>query len=283
VSAPESATRDAAQSERAEASGRRAGVRWPLPQFSHAALMVTRRDFLAWVKYYKSSVLLNFGEPLTNLLALGFGLGAYVAKMNGVPFVDYIGPGLLAVTAMNAVTFDVTFEVYDRLNENGIYQAMITAPLSAGEIVAGELLWEACRSLLYGTVFFIVLLALGLVHSLWALLLPIPLFVTGMLFASPGLLVATWAHNHEQLFYYFTLVVTPMFLFSGVFFPIAHLPGPVRFIIDLTPLYHVVNVTRALVLGRFTTSLWQDAMWVVGYAAILALFPARVLARRLTS
>ena len=77
--------------------------------WSHGMLMVFRRNFLAWVKYYKSSILLNFGEPLTNLLALGFGLGAYVATMAGVPFVDFIAPGLLAVTAMNAVTFDMTF------------------------------------------------------------------------------------------------------------------------------------------------------------------------------
>lgn len=252
------------------------------PRFNHAAVMVARRDFLAWAKYYKSSVLLNFGEPLTNLLALGFGLGTYVAKMNGDPFVDFIGPGLLAVTAMNAVTFDVTFEAYDRINQNGIYQAMITAPLSTAEIVGGELLWEAGRSLLYGSVFFIVLLALGLVHSWWSLLLPFPLVAAGMLFASPGLLVATWARNHEQLFYYFSLAITPMFLFSGVFFPLTHLPLLVRDVIEATPLVHVVNIVRALLLGNVGAGLWADAAWVVAYTAGFALLPARALGRRLT-
>lgn len=258
------------------------GLGWRWPKFDRAALLVARRDFLAWAKYYKTSVLMNFGEPLTNLLALGFGLGTYVAKMNGDPFVDFIGPGLLAVTAMNAVTFDVTFEAYDRLNENGIYQAMITAPLSAEQIVGGELLWEAGRSLLYGGVFFVVLLVLGLVHSWWSLLLPLPLVAAGILFSAPGLLVATVARNHEQLFYYFSLVITPMFLFSGVFFPLAHMPGAVRLIIDLTPLFHVVNLVRAMVLGTMSSSLWTDALWVVGYMAALTLLPARVLARRLT-
>jgi lipooligosaccharide transport system permease protein len=267
----------AAPAERADA-----GLGWQWPRFDHAALMVARRDFLAWAKYYQTSVLLNFGEPLTNLLALGFGLGTYVAKMNGDPFVDFIGPGLLAVTAMNAVTFDVTFEAYDRLNENGIYQAMIAAPLSAAQIVGGELLWEAGRSLLYGSVFFVVLLALGLVHSWWSLLLPLPLVAAGFLFAAPGLLVATWAKNHEQLFYYFSLVVTPMFLFSGVFFPLTHLPAGVRLLIEATPLVHVVNIVRALVLGNVSASLWVDALWIVVYVAILTLLPARVLARRLT-
>ncbi len=269
----------AAPAGQARAGG---GLGWQWPRFDHAALMVARRDYLAWVKYYRSSVLLNFGEPLTNLLALGFGLGTYVAKMNGDPFVDFIGPGLLAVTAMNAVTFDVTFEAYDRLNENGIYQAMIAAPLSAAQIVGGELLWEAGRSLLYGTVFFIVLLALGLVHSWWSLLLPLPLVASGLLFAAPGLLVATWAKNHEQLFYYFSLVITPMFMFSGVFFPLTHLPTAVRVLMEATPLVHVVNIVRALLLGSVHAGLWLDAAWVVLYVVVLTLFPARILARRLT-
>ena len=245
------------------------------------ALMVFRRNFLAWSKYYKSSILLNFGEPLTNLLALGFGLGAYVAKMAGVPFIDFIGPGLLAVTAMNAVTFDMTFEAYDRLNENGIYQSMITAPLTVGQIVSGEYLWEGVRSLLYGMVFLLVLLALGLVKSWWAMLLPIPLFVTGILFAGPALWVASRASNHEQLFYYFTLIITPMFMFSGVFFPIAHLPTAVQDLIELTPLFHVVNVVRALVLGRFSASLFWDVFWIMGYTIVLGILPVKLLASRL--
>lgn len=256
------------------------GMVWP--RFTKGALMVFRRDFLSWVKYYKSSVLLNFGEPLTNLLALGFGLGAYVTKMSGDPFVDFIGPGLLAVTAMNAVTFDMSFEAYDRLNENGIYLSMITAPLHPAEIVGGEYLWEACRSLLYGLVFLVVLLPLGIVHSWWALLLPLPLLVTGMLFAGPALWVATTAKNHEQLFYYFTLVVTPMFMFSGVFFPLAHLPVVIRDLILLTPLVHVVNLTRALILGQFPPTLWQDILWIAGYTILFMALPGRRLARRLT-
>lgn len=244
--------------------------------------MVFRRNFIVWLKYYKSSLLLNFGEPLTNLVALGFGLGAYVAKMNGVPFLDFIGPGLLAVTAMNAVTFDMSFESYNRLNVNGVYQAMMTTPLSAPEIVGGEFLWEGFRSLLYGTVFFLVLLALGLVHSWWALLLPLPLLVSGVLFAAPALWVATIAKNHEQLFYYFTLVITPMFMFSGVFFPITRLPAIARTLLLFTPLVHLVNIVRALLLGTVSPRLAVDALWLLGYASVLPILPVRALTRRLT-
>lgn len=252
-----------------------------LPRWSKGAIMVFRRDFLAWAKYYKSSILLNFGEPLTNLLALGFGLGTYVAKMAGVSFIDFIGPGLLAVTAMNAVTFDMAFEGYDRLNENRIYQSMITAPLTVGQIVAGEYLWEGVRSLLYGAVFIVVLIALGLVKSWWAVALPIPLYAAGILFAAPALWVAARAKNHEQLFYYFTLFITPMYLFSGVFFPITHMPLIVRDIIVITPLFHVVNIVRALVLGHLYRGLIWDGVWMLFYMAIFGLLPVRALGRRL--
>lgn len=202
-----------------------------VPRFGPAALNVFYRNYLAWLRYYKSSVLLNFGEPLTNLLAFGFGLGAYIARMDGVSFASFIGPGLLAVTAMNAVTFDMTFEAYDRLNTHGVYSAMLTTPLSAQDIVGGEFLWEAFRSIMYGMIFLVVLLAMGLVHSWWALLIPVPLVFAGILFAAPALWVSTRARTHEQLFYYFTLVITPMFMFSGVFFPLHRLPGVGRTLI----------------------------------------------------
>lgn len=225
---------------------------------------------------------MNFGEPLTNLLALGFGLGAFVAKMEGLPFVEFIGPGLLASTAMNAVTFDMAFEAFDRINDNGIYRAMITAPLTAQEIVAGEYLWEAVRSVLYGVIFGLVLAGMGLVKSWWALALPIPLAISGVMFAAPALWVALKAKTHEQLFYYFTLVVTPMFMFSGVFFPARRLPGPLRDLVQLTPLYHLVRLSRDLALGLVQWHMIVDILWIIGYAVVLAVFPVRVLARRLT-
>jgi lipooligosaccharide transport system permease protein len=243
--------------------------------------MVWYRDYLSWVKNYKSSILLNFGEPFTNLLALGFGLGAYVAKMNGDPFIDFIGPGLLMVTAMNAVTFDMGFEGYDRLNDSQIYSGMVSAPILVSEIVGGEMLWEITRSLLYGSVFFLVLLVLGLVHSWWAVLLPVPLILTGVLFAAPALWVAAAARAHEQLFYYYTLVITPLFLFSGVFFPIGRLPHLVQDIILALPLYHAVDLGRSLILGQVGMHDVFDLAWLIGYTVLLMMVPGRILERRL--
>lgn len=250
--------------------------------FRHAAA-VWWRDFLAWRRYYRSSLLLNFGEPFTNLLALGLGLGAYVASMDGVSFIQFIAPGLLAVTAMNAVTFDAGFEGYDRLNTNGVYAAMITSPLTVREIVVGEYMWEASRSILYGVIFFAVVLLFGLVHSWWSLLLPLPLILSGVLFTAPALYMASVAKTHEHLFYYFTLVVTPMFMFSGVFFPVAHLPGAVADVVKVLPLYHAVQMVREMVLGRVGMTTFWNGVWLLGYAIVLAPLPLRSLERRLTA
>lgn len=251
------------------------------PTFNRKAVVVWYRNYLSWSKYYRSSILLNFGEPLTNLMALGFGLGAYVAKMNGMPFVDFIAPGLLVVTAMNAVTFDMGFEGYDRINDSQIYQGMVASPLSPAEIVGGEFLWEMTRSLLYGFGFFVVLLALGLVKSWWSLLLPVPLMLVGLLFAAPALWVASAARAHEQLFYYYTLVITPMYLFSGVFFPITHLPHWAGIIIVLMPLYHAVTMARDMVLGHVGMRDVVNGAWLVGYAVIFTAIPVRILKKRL--
>lgn len=253
------------------------------PRFGHGARIVWLRNYLSWVKSYRSSVLMNFGEPLTNLLALGFGLGAYVAKMQGVPFIDFIAPGLLAVTAMNAVTFDMAFEGYDRVHDSGIYKALIASPLDVQELVGGEFLWEATRSLLYGAIFFVVILAFGFVHSAWAILLPIPLLLAGMLFAAPALWVASVASNHEQLFYYFSLFVTPMFLFAGVFFPITGLPWELRTLIWLTPLFHVVDLMRGLILGQLSPKMLVDLAFMIGYTLLFGLMPCGALRRRLSA
>ena len=252
-------------------------------RFWRSAGAVWWRNFLAWRKFWRSSILLNFGEPLTNLLALGLGLGAYVVSMQGVSFLQFIAPGLLAVTSMNAVTFDSGFEGYDRLNQNGVYQSMMTSPLTVPEIVAGEYLWEATRSLLYGAVFFIVVLAFGLIHSWWVALLPLPLMLFGVVFAAPALYVAARAKTHEQLFYYFSLVITPMFMFSGVFFPVQHLPAVVADIIYVLPLYHGVELARELALGQISLACLWNLLWILGYAAVLAYLPVRALERRLTA
>lgn len=252
----------------------------PFPRFDAQARRVWERNWVAWLKIYKTSVLLNFGEPIMNLLALGFGLGTYVTKLQDFTFAEFIAPGLLAATAMMGVSYDTGFSGHSKL-VRGVYDSMVTGPLEVRSIAGGEFLWEVTRSILYGCTFLVVILAMGLVRSTLALLIPFVLVLSGLVFTAPALLVAAWARVEDQLFYYFTLFVTPMFMFSGIFFPVDRLPAAAQIAVWFSPLYHVTNVIRALTLGTVTAGIWADILWLVVAIIILMPWPVRMLQRRL--
>ncbi|MGE5554447.1 MAG: ABC transporter permease [Betaproteobacteria bacterium] len=251
------------------------------PSFSRRARAVWWRNLLAWRKFCRSSILLNFGEPVMNLVALGFGLGAYVTRIGDRSFLEFIAPGLLAVTAMNSVVYDLGFDGFDRLRTTGVYDAMATSPLSVSEIVGGELLWEATRSIIYGLVFLSVLAAFGLVHSVWVAGLPVVLFLNGFLFGALTLAVVSVAQVHEHLFFYFTLVITPMFMFSGVFFPVDRMPSALAWVVKAFPLYHVVELTRSLVLGGVSAANLVHLGWLLFLTLAALALPVPLLQRAL--
>ncbi len=255
-----------------------------LPALSASPLRAQRvwwREFIAWRRIYKTSVILNFGEPFLYLVAFGFVLGAYVRLGASQSYVAFVAPGLLAVTAMNAVTFDSLFGAWNKMHEKRIYEAMVTAPLTPQDVVLGEFFWQATRALLYGLTFAVVMLILGLIRSPWALLVPFVLLIMGPLFAAPALAWSAWMDNFDYLFYYIGLLITPMFFFSGIFFPLDRLPELARDLIWLSPLYHAATVCRALVDGTPHLGLLLDVGYMVALAVLLAQAPLRVLSRRL--
>src|SRR4051794_37567855 len=187
------------------------------------------RHLLAWTRFYRTSILINFVDPITALLALGLGLGSYIkGGIDGVTFLQFIAPGLVAVTSMNAVSFDALWGTYNYLYENKVYPSMITSPLTVDDLVAGTLLWQATRSLMYGGTFLIIITLFGLVHA-WTALLVLPLLLlTGVMFAAPALSYVAITRANEHLLYYISLIIVPMYMFSGVFFPLRRLPHSVQ-------------------------------------------------------
>lgn len=258
---------------------RRAGA--ALPALTRRSAAVWLHEFYSWRRYYKSSILLNFGEPILNLIALGWGLGAYIANIGDQTFLHFIGPGLLAVTAMNSVTYDTCYEGYDRLNRTGLFTAMTSTSMDVSELVGGYTLWEVTRSLLYGGIFLAVLTLFGVVKSAWSLGVVLTLILSGALFALAGLTVVAVAKNHEHLFYYFSLFITPMFMFSGVFFPVERLPAGLQWVVQILPLYHFVEMNRAFIGGRIDGTLLGHLAAVVIMIAVLAPLPVRLLRKAL--
>jgi lipooligosaccharide transport system permease protein len=242
---------------------------------------VCRRNLLAWQKYAWSSVTINIIEPLVYFLAFGYGLGAYFTYGVHGSLLQYIGPGMLGLTAVNAATFDAAWGGYERLTNNGVYESMVTAPVEPEEIAAGEYIWQAFRAVLYGAIFLGVITGLGLVHS-WLALLCLPVLgLTGVLFAIPALYMAFIVKTPEHLFYYFALVATPMVMFGGVFFPLDKLPRWAFDIAWCTPLYHAVNACRALVTGTAGWSTLGETGWLVGAIVVLVWLPHAALRRKL--
>lgn len=240
------------------------------------------REFVSWRRVFKTSLILNFGEPFLYLVAFGFALGAYVNLGRGQTYAAFVAPALIAVTAMNTVTFDTLFGGWNNMHDKRVYEAIVTAPITPQDLVLGEFLWQACRALLYGLTFALVMLLVGLIRSPWALALPVVLLLTGPLFAAPALAWAALMDNFEHLFYYIGLFVTPMFFFSGIFFPLDRLPLVVRDgIWLLSPLYHAATLSRALVNGHPNPGLLVDAAYMVVLAVLLAQAPLLVLHRRL--
>ncbi len=264
-----------------------ATLRIPSPR---GTFRVWQRNMTIFRKYWKTLLLPNFFEPLLYLAALGLGLGTFIQRggIEGQSYVQFIAPGLLASNAMFAASFESTFNTYVKLKIQRTYDAIVTTPVNAEDVVAGEYLWAGTRAALYGTGFLAVLAVLGLVFgeplitSWWALFIPPVLLMIGIMFSVTGTLFTSLIDRIDLFSYYFTLVVTPLFLFSGIFFPIEDFPAPVPQVAWFTPLYHAVNVCRALAVGP-TPAVLVDVVWILIFTGALALIPIHLMRRRLIS
>ena len=264
-----------------------AALRIPSPR---GAFRVWQRNATIFRKYWKTLLLPNFFEPLLYLAALGLGLGTFIQRggIEGQSYVQFIAPGLLASNAMFAASFESTFNTYVKLKIQRTYDAIVTTPVNAEDVVAGEYLWAGTRAALYGTGFLAVLTVLGLafreplITSWWALLIPPVLLMIGIMFSVTGTLFTSLIDRIDLFSYYFTLVITPLFLFSGIFFPIEDFPAAVPQVAWFTPLYHAVNVCRGLAVGP-TPAVLVDVAWILIFTAALALLPIHLMRRRLIS
>ena len=244
------------------------------------AFRVWQRHFKVYTKLYRSSIALNFVEPVLYLAALGLGLGAYVKEINGVPYINFIAPGIIASSAMFAATYECTYGTYVRMEYQKTFDAILATPVNLSDLVAGELMWGASKSVLYGAIIMIVISAFRLVVSP-LIILAIPLlFAAGLIFAEISVIFAAVVPGIDSFNYFYTLLMTPMFLFSGIFFPLDGLPPIVSKLAFFTPLYHLVNVCRSFSAGNLSGAAW-DVTWIVVVAVILAPYPFRLMRKRL--
>jgi lipooligosaccharide transport system permease protein len=246
------------------------------------AAVVWRRNMRVWLRFWPSNLVSNFVEPFIWLLGLGLGLGGFIGGLRGVSYATYIAPGIVASAAMFAASFENTFGTYVRLEYQKTFDAIIATPVSVDEVSAGELMLGATKSTLFAAVVVVAVLVSRIVpHPAWTtLLVPVVALLAGILFAALAMTVAALVANIDTFNYYITLFLTPMFVFSGVFYPLSSLPPFARGIAWFMPLYHVVRLMRGLMLGGLTAP-WADVLWLVVAAALACPWPVWLLHRKL--
>jgi lipooligosaccharide transport system permease protein len=245
------------------------------------ALRVWRRDFECWKRYAAAFFVVALGEPLFYLLAIGYGLGHFVSDIGGAPYAVFLAPGIIASAAMNSASFETTFGSFTRMTEQNTYTAILATPCSVADIVAGDILWAATKSFLSAMFVLLVTGLLGLLPSPLALALAPLAFLIGVMFGSLGMVVTGRAPSYDFFSYYFTLGISLMFLFSGVFFPLEILPAWARAVAWVLPLTHAVHICRAFTAGMPSLGLLANLGWMVVVTVAAFLLAERLVRRRL--
>jgi lipooligosaccharide transport system permease protein len=239
---------------------------------SRRSIRVLEHDLLVFRRGWFSYLLSGLSQPFLYLVAMGIGLGLYVNRNaglpNGVPYLDFIAPALLVTQAMMAASFEAAWPVMSKIEWEKTYHAAINTPLSSTNLLVGDLLWVVCRLGLIATLFFGAILALGAVTSPLAILAIPVAILTGLAFAAPIMAYSATLRTDQPLNMLFRFGITPLFLFSGTFFPIERLPLFLQPLAWVTPLYHGVTLARAFSLGQV------DPLNDLAHIAVLCVFIA---------
>lgn len=251
----------------------------------YRCLYVWRRDFDVYMKTWKVNFIPPLLEPVFYLVAFGSGLGTLVdaVRYGGreVSYAAFIAPGVIAITILFQGFFECAYGSYIRMYYQRSYDAIIATPVSLEEVVTGEVLWGATKSVIGAVLVCLVVVLFGYAPPL-ALAAVVPIAaLSGLLFASMSMCFTGIVPNIDAFNYPVFLLITPMFVFSGTFFPTDALPGWGRTVAELLPLTHVADLCRGATLGPWTPQLAIDALWIAGLTIVLFPLSVHLMRKRL--
>jgi lipooligosaccharide transport system permease protein len=242
-------------------------------------LSVYRRNWLVWRKLAVASVLGNIADPLITLVAFGYGLGALLANVQGVRYIEFLAAGSFCMSTMMAASFESLYSAYARSQVQRTWDSIMNAPLSLSDVVLAEWLWAATKSMFSALSILFVCTLLGLVKSPLALLaIPVAVLI-GLCFSAIGLCFTALAKGYDFFTYYFTLVLTPTVFLSGVYFPNTTLPAWLAAITQWLPLSAAVELARPLFLGQMPQRIVVPLLVLV-LSTVIALYIAMYLLRK---
>lgn len=251
------------------------------PQPSLRFVPIWRRNFLVWRKLTIPSILGNLADPLLYMVGFGYGIGALVPEMQGMSYIAFIAGGTVCSSTMNSASFESMYSSFSRMHVQRTWDAILNTPIDLDDVVVAEVTWSASKAMLSGVAVLLVATVLGLVES-WLALAIVPLaLLLGVVFASLGLIMTALSPSYDFFMYYFTLVITPMMLLSGVFFPIDQLPPALQAFSGVLPLTHGVAIARPLMHGAVPPGVLLHLGALVGYGLAAFLLALALVRRRL--
>jgi len=243
---------------------------------------VWQRNFLVWKKLAMPSLLGNLADPMLYMLGLGYGLGGLLHEVDGVPYLHFLAAGTLCYSVMNSATFETLYSAFSRMHVQRTWDAILNTPLTLRDVLMGEWVWAASKSLLSGVAIILVIWVLGLYTNFALTLALLPVIVlTGLCFSGLGLAVNAVSPNYDFFLYYFTLAITPMVLLGGVFYPPTALPAWLAGIAAWLPLTHAIELARPLLLGRWPEAVLLHALVLLAYGLAGFMLGLRLTRKRL--
>ena len=260
-------------------------LRPAIPSLRRSIRMV-QRNLLVY-KHLWMIVFSGFFEPLFYLLGIGFGLGSMIGEVGGLPYSAFVAPGLLAASCMNGAISDGFINIFFKLYYKKTYDGILATPMRVPDVAFGEMLWALTRGSIYAAAFLVVVLVMGqtigppMLLSPWAILaLPGSVLVSAA-FAAIALCIASFVRRVEDFDIVMGLLVMPMFLFSGTFFPVTQLPGVAQWVVRIVPLYHGVELLRQLTTGAIVPGIIVHIAYLVMIGCVAFAIAMRRLEREL--
>ena len=247
------------------------------------------RLFSVWYRHFKvytKNIFSNgfppFMEPLIFLAGMGLGLGGYIADIDNMPYIQYLAIGLPLSSAMFTAAFECSFGTFIRLEFSKTYDGMLTGPLSIENLFIGEIIWAGTKAAFYSTAVLSVLLLCHVIPmTATVLFIPVVGFIVGIMFAPLSLIFMSFVKSINTLNFYLTGVITPMFMFSGIMFPVTNLPKWMQGVVELFPLVHAVNIERALCANSFNVRLIWDLAYCIVFTLVATFIAVRRIRKRL--
>ena len=241
---------------------------------------VWKRNFLVWKKLALPSMIGNLLDPLFYMLALGYGLGSFIDEINNISYIAFIATGTVCYGTLNSATFEILYSTFSRMHVQKSWDAILITPVRMIDIVNGEILWATTKSVISGSAIMLVMFALNILN-LKQMFFIFPLIILiGVTFSCMGFVITSVSKSYDFFMYYFTLVITPMLLISGVFFPTEKMPIIIQKVSEFLPLKNAIDIVRFIVFDQ-SSDLLKNFFILILISLVCYILTIKILRKRL--